>query len=56
MSDPNANGSSTRDFDLLSIVLELDPDHYKPDVAYEFSGGRRFLSTDSSDSGVYDGS
>ena len=53
MSDPNASGSSTRDFDWLSLVLEMDPDHYKPEVIYDFTGNRKFLSTDASDSGVY---
>jgi hypothetical protein len=30
-------------------------DWNKPDVAYEFSGGRTFESTDRTDSGIYGG-
>jgi len=37
----------------LSEVLEADPDHHKKDIVYEFSNGRKFESTDGSDSGVY---
>lgn len=41
----------------LSIVVKHDKDHYKDDVAYEFNDDKRkFLSTDKTDSGVYDGS
>ena len=29
------------------------PEYHKPDVAYVFSNGRRFLSTDRDESGVY---
>lgn len=31
------------------------PEYVKPDVAYEFSNGRKFLSSDKSSSGIYDG-
>ena len=39
----------------LALVVKADPDHYKRDVAYEFSNGRKFVDTDNTDSGVYDG-
>ena len=44
----------TREYNFLSLVLAADPDHYKPDVAYEFSNGRKFESTDQTDSGIYE--
>ena len=53
MSDPNDN-ITVREYDWRSLVVLYDPDHYKADVAYEFSNGRKFLSTDKSDSGVYE--
>lgn len=31
-------------------------EYTKPDVAYEFSSGRKFDSTDKRDTGIYDGS
>jgi len=46
-----------RDYSWLDLVLEADPDHYEPEEGvYEFSNGRKFESTDKSDSGIYDGS
>jgi hypothetical protein len=39
--------------DALSIVLAADDEHYQPDVCYEFSNQRKFLSTDKSTSGIY---
>ena len=44
---------STREIDWRSVVIEADPDHFKDDIAYEFSNGRVFLSTDKSNSGIY---
>jgi hypothetical protein len=51
MADP-----TFRDYDMLSLVLEMDPDHYERDIAYEFSNSREFVDTDNTDSGIYDGS
>ena len=39
----------------LAEVVEADKDHYKNDVAYEWSNERKMESTDKTDSGVYDG-
>ena len=42
--------------DWLSLVLGADPEHYKPDIAYEFTGRtghNGFQSTDSMEGGVY---
>jgi len=39
----------------LDLVVEQDPDHYENEVVYEWSNGREFESTDSTDSGVYSG-
>ena len=30
----------------LDMVVRVEPEYYVADVAYEFSGGRKFLSTD----------
>lgn len=38
---------------LLGLVVEMDPDHYKRDDAYEFSNKRKFESTDDTQSGIY---
>lgn len=39
----------------LEEVLRADPEHYKKDIVYEWSNGRKMESTDgSSDSGIYD--
>lgn len=38
----------------LTLVLGVDPDHYKPDVVYEFSNGEKKVSTDRTDSGIYE--
>lgn len=43
------------DYSMLDLVLEMDPDHYGREWCYEFSNGRRFLDTDDTDSGIYDG-
>lgn len=53
MSDQVVN-TSERNF--LDLVLRADPEHYEEEIAYEFSNGRRFKSSDKSDSGVYDNS
>lgn len=42
-----ANTSSEKDW--LAMVVEQDPDHYKPDIAYKFSNNREFESTDNTD-------
>jgi len=41
---------------LLRRVVERNKDQYKDDVAYEFSNGRKFDSSDRYDTGIYDGS
>ena len=47
---------TTSEKTLLDIVLEADPDHYEPEVVYEFNDGqRKFKSTDRTSSGIYDG-
>jgi len=40
--------------DILSEVLKADKYHYETDTAYEFSNGRKFESSDKSDSGIYE--
>lgn len=42
------------EIDILSLVVEVDKDHYKPDIVYEFSNGRKFESTDRATSGIYE--
>lgn len=42
------------DYSFKALVVAADPDHYKKDVAYEFSGERKFESTDSGSSGIYE--
>jgi hypothetical protein len=44
---------TTSETDLLSEVVKADTEHYENDVAYEFSNGRKFESSDKSDSGIY---
>jgi hypothetical protein len=48
MSAPN-----TSEVSWLALVLEADKDHYKADVAYEFSNDRKFESTDGKEQGIY---
>lgn len=36
-----------------SEVKKHDKEHGKPNVAYEFSNGRKFYSTDRSETGLY---
>ena len=45
---------SEREF--LAEVVDADDEFYKDDIAYEWSNGRKHLSTDRYDTGVYDGS
>jgi hypothetical protein len=43
--------------DWFSIVVAADKDHFKEDVIYQFNEEKReFLSTDKTNSGIYDGS
>jgi len=43
-----------RTLDLDTIVRKLDPEHDKPDTAYEFKDGKRkFESTDRNGKGLY---
>lgn len=37
-----------------SLVREADEDVDKPEDVYEFSNGRKFKSTDDTDSGIYE--
>ena len=53
MSDPNEE-INTSQIDWLSLVVECNDEHYDTDVAYEFSNDRKFLSTDKSNSGIYE--
>jgi len=51
MSQPRVN---FRTVTWLSEVLKADPEHYEPDIAYEFSNDRKFLNTDKSKTtGIY---
>lgn len=45
---------STRTINYSALVRkEWGENWNKPDIAYEFSNGRKFLDTDRSESGVY---
>lgn len=45
---------NTRTLDLASEVRkQWGPEFFEPDVAYKFSNGREFKSSDASDSGIY---
>jgi hypothetical protein len=45
---------NTRQLDYAAEVRkQWGPAFYEPDVAYQFSNGRQFKSTDGSDGGVY---
>jgi len=48
--------TTTSDYSWEALVTKNDKDHKKDDEVYEFTGGRKFKSTDKTDSGVYDGS
>ena len=48
------NEVTIRITEILSEVLKADKHHYETDVAYEFSNGRKFESSDKSDSGIYE--
>lgn len=39
--------------DWRAICNKIDKDMEKPEIVYEFSNGRKFESSDRSDSGVY---
>lgn len=45
---------STRVVDLRAICHRLDDQMEKPEVVYTFSNGKKFESSDRSDSGVYE--
>lgn len=45
---------TTTTIDILTLVTELDDQHYENETVYEFSNGRKFESSDKSDSGVYE--
>ena len=41
-------------YNWLDLVLKYDKEHYDPDVAYEFDGGRRlFYKKDRNGEGLY---
>jgi hypothetical protein len=45
----------TRDLSWEQLVRQREQEDYlKPDVVYEFSNGRKFQSTDHTDSGIYE--
>lgn len=48
-----AEAPTTRDYNILSLVMAADPEHFEKEVVYEFSG-REFVCTDRSTSGIYD--
>ena len=43
-----------RDYTWLSIVLDNDKEHHEPEDVYVFGNGRKFKSSDKTDSGVYE--
>ena len=47
--------TTTSNKSILDEVLELEDNFYDPEDVYEFSNGRKFKSTDRTDSGIYDG-
>lgn len=47
--------TNTSEVTWLSVVLQVEPDKYKEEDVYEFSNGRKFKSTDKTNSGIYDG-
>ena len=49
------NNVTTIDFKSL-VLAEEGPSYNEPEVVYEFSDGKKFKSTDATDSGIYDGS
>ena len=42
-----------RTYSWKTLVLEAEPDFFKPQFVYEFSGGRKFYSSDAGLSGIY---
>ena len=46
--------TTTSERSWLSLCLEADPDLYEDPPGYEFSSGRKFISTDRMAGGVYD--
>ena len=54
MADPGLNPPVMTQTDHLSEVLKADPDHYNPEIVYEFSNGRQFESTDRDGSTICD--
>jgi hypothetical protein len=45
---------TTRDYNILSLVMAADDEHFEPETVYVFSGGREFKSTDKTSSGIYE--
>jgi hypothetical protein len=41
------------DYSFESEVKKVDKEHNHPEVVYQFSNGRKFVSTDRSENGVY---
>lgn len=48
--------TSTTTKNWLDLVTKADKDHYKPEVVYKWSNGKKHKSTDKTSSGIYDGS
>ena len=43
----------TRTLNWDGLVRKADPKKDKPEVVYQFSNGRKFVSTDRSENGIY---
>jgi len=50
----DAQNSTGRDIDYAALVRKLlGPEQSEKEVVYEFSGGRKFKTTDHTESGIY---
>lgn len=54
MTQPTTKPPTTREINWKGLVAKVDPDLNKPEIAYEFSNGRKFESSDRSDTGIYE--
>lgn len=53
MANAAGPGPTFRNTDLLALCNKVDKDMEKPEIVYEFSNGRKFESSDRSETGVY---
>ncbi len=53
MTQPTTPKVVIRHYPFSQLCELAEPDR-KPDVVYEFSNGRKFESTDATDSGIYE--